>query len=113
MKHYIKIEEINNKYRFELWYCGKQYMGYSKEYDSYEQCLKGLENFKKFLIINNIENECNFLKLIKINIRNYIYQFIDENNNVLYTSRNIETKGSCRDSMLSTCKNIRKADIKK
>lgn len=112
MKHYIVLKKQNNQYHFQLWYCGKQEMGTSKGYSSYELCKKKLEEFKKFIEENKIKDECKYLKLIKKADRCFIYQFVDENNDVLYTSREIEIKQSCKNSMVSTCKNIIDAEIK-
>ena len=112
MKHYIVIKNQNNKYYFQLWYCGKQEMGTYEGYPSYDMCKKKLDEFKEFIEKNKINNECKYLKLIKKANRCFIYQFVNENNNVLYTSREIEIKQSCKDSMLSTCKNIIDAEIK-
>lgn len=110
MKHNIQINKINNKYHFELWYCGKQEMGRSKSYNSYNLCLKGFESFKKWLIQNNVNNEGEFLKILKISDKGFIYQFID-NNDILYSSRIIEKKYNCKKSMISTCKNIISAKL--
>ena len=105
-KYKIKIALEKDGYVFQLWYCGKQPMGYSKYYDSLDNCKKGFEKFKDFLIRNNITKECKYLKLEQIDKRQYQYTFIDENSNVIYKSRIIEIKKSCKDSMISTCKNI-------
>lgn len=110
-KYKIKIEPEKDGYVFQLWYRGKQPMGYSKYYDSWNNCLKGFKEFKDFLIRNNINNECEYLKLKQIDKRKYQYKFIDENSNVIYESRIIEIKQSCRNSMISTCKNIINANV--
>lgn len=113
-RYYVVINKNkNNKYRFELYYCGKQEMGYSKEYDSSEKCRNALDEFKEYIIHNNIKDECNYLKVFKSDDnKSYTYQFIDDNNEILYTSRKIETKTNCIKSMKSTCKNICHADVK-
>ena len=54
MRYNIQIKEIDGKYFFELWYCGKQEMGRSKSYNSYNSCVKGLNNFKKWIFKNYI-----------------------------------------------------------
>ena len=102
----IKIDRNEKGYSFQLWYCGKQPMGYSKEYNSKSECLKGLDKFKDFIINNDIIEECKYLELKKIDRRKYRYQFIDEKGNILYKSRIIESRQSCKNSMMSTCKNI-------
>ena len=114
MRYYIIIERNkNNKYRFQLFYCGKKEMGYSKEYDSSENCIKGLDKFRQFIIDNEITDECDYLKVFECADNKYfIYQFVDDNNNVLYTSRKIENKTNCLKSMKSTCENICNVEIK-
>ncbi len=112
MNYNIVIHKEKGNYCFQLWYCGKQAMGNSKFYESRSLCIKGFEDFKNWIIKNDIHDECNFLKLNKISDRKFIYQFVDENNEILYTSRIIETKTNCRNSMISTCKNIIKAKVK-
>lgn len=77
MKHNIKINIIDGKYFFELWYCGKQEMGRSKSYNSRTSCIEGLNNFKKWIIQNNVNNEGDFLKITKINDKGFMYQFIN------------------------------------
>ena len=110
-KYKIKIEPEKDGYVFQLWYRGKQPMGYSKYYDSQNNCLKGFIEFKDFLIRNNINSECEYLKLEQIDKRKYQYKFIDENSNVIYKSRIIEIKQSCRNSMIRTCQNIINANV--
>ena len=112
MKHNIKINVIDGKYFFELWYCGKQEMGRSKSYSSRSSCIDGINNFKKWIKQNDVNDEGNFLKITKINDKGFIYQFIDDDNNILYSSRIIENRNNCKKSMISTCKNITKAKLK-
>lgn len=110
--YYIRIAEKDGLYCFQLWYRGKQEMGNSIGYKSAEECKKGLLQFKKILSTTNITENEKFVKIHQLNVRQYIYQFYDEKGNVLYTSRNIEEKKNCQNSMKSTCRNLVDADIK-
>lgn len=76
--YYIKIKGKDNKYYFQLWYRGKQEMGNSCEYNTYGECENGLYEFKEFIINNHINAESNLLKVIKLDVRKYIYQFFNE-----------------------------------
>jgi len=88
-------------------------MGYSKKDDNIDECRKRFDEFKQFIIHNEIINECNYLKVYKCDDNKcFVYQFIDDNNEILYTSRKIENKTNCLKSMKSTCKNICNVEIK-
>lgn len=110
--YYIRITEKDGLYYFQLWYRGKQEMGNSMGYKSVEECKKGLLQFKKILSTTNITENEKFVKIHQLNVRQYIYQFYDEKGDILYTSRSIEKKKNCQNSMESTCRNLVDADIK-
>ncbi len=110
--YYIQIIKKDELYYFQLWYRGKQEMGNSIGYESAEECKKGLLQFKKILSTISITEIEKFVKIHRLNVRQYIYQFYDEDGNILYTSRNLETKTNCQKSMASTYRNLVDADIK-
>ncbi len=110
--YYIKIEEKDKMYCFQLWYRGKQEMGNSIKYKTYDECKKGLIAFKEFLSSNNVVKNDKLVKIKKLEARKYIYQFYNEKGDILYTSRIIEEKKNCENSIVSTCKNLIGAEIK-
>ena len=110
--YYIWIAEKDGLYHFQLWYRGKQEMGNSIGYKSVEECKKGLYQFKKILSAANLTDNKKLVKIHRLNVRQYIYEFYDESGNILYTSRNIEKKTNCQKSIASTCRNLVNADIK-
>lgn len=110
--YFIKVVEDAGKYIFQLWYVAKQEMGYSRAYSTYKECEEGVEKFKKYLINCRPTEENELVKIIKLGSRSFIYEFSDENGEVLYTSRHIESKANCKKSALRTCKNFVDADIK-
>lgn len=115
-QHYIKIEEKKGNYYFELWYAGKQAMGYSKPYKTYADCIRGINDFKEYLNNKKPSFE-NGLITISSNIKPnrlkvYSYKFYDDTNNLLYESRKIEKKINCEKSATSTCNTFVNADIK-
>lgn len=105
--YYINIVNIENLWHFQLWYNGKQEMGNSIGYENIEECKKALKSFQKFLLNTQsiLENE-NLLKIKKIQDKKFIYVFYDTTGNILYSSRNIETRYNCKKSAISTYKNL-------
>jgi uncharacterized protein YegP (UPF0339 family) len=110
--YFIKIEEHQGNYVFQLWYTNKQPMGYSRPYHSHTECVEGIRSFKKYLRENNPAEGNTLVKIIKKDIRKYVYEFYDLNGHIVYTSREIISVHNCRRSMFSTCKNFPYADFK-
>lgn len=110
--HFIKVVEDAGKYFFQFWYTEKQEMGYSRAYSTYKECEEGVEKFKKYLINCKPTEENGLIKIKKLDGRYFIYEFFDENGEVLYTSRRIEAKVNCKNSAQSTCEKFVNADIK-
>lgn len=110
--YFIRIEESQGNYVFQLWYTNKQPMGYSKPYCSYKECLEGIWSFKKHLKENNPTEGNGLVRILKRGSRQYVYEFYDLEGHAVYTSRNIETARNCKSSMLSTCKNFPDTNIR-
>lgn len=104
--YFINLSKKDKEWYFQLWYTKKQEMGNSIGYKSIEECEKGLNNFKNFIIENNNLLENNKLFRIEKNSEeSYNYIIFDLNNNVLYKSRNL-SKTNCKKSANSTLKNF-------
>ncbi len=110
--YFIKIVQKDNMFHFQLWYIAKQEMGNSKGYATYSECIKGIQQFKDFIQKNEINDEGKYVKIEKLGERKFVYIFHNEDDEILYTSRIIETKYNCKKSIKSTCKNIINANIK-
>ena len=110
--HYIKISKNDGLYVFQLWYCGKQEMGCSNHFETYEKCIKGIKVFKDYLIASKPTEENGLIKVLKLENKKYVYVFYNEKGEKLYSSREIEKKYNCSKSANSTCKNFVDAKIK-
>src|SRR5699024_6260990 len=110
--YYIRLVLKDNLYYFQLWYRGKQEMGNSIGYQTSDECKKGLIRFKKILANNEMTEDNEFFKIVKLDYRKYVNRFFDKNRNELYVSRIINTRHNCIKSMLSTYRNLPYADIK-
>ena len=111
MKHNIRIAEMDGSYVFQLWYKGKQPMGFSCQYNSYEECVQGIRAFKEYLNLYKPTVENGGARVIKNDNGKYKYQFYNTNDELIYFSRDIEAKRGCINSMYSTTKNFIHAEI--
>lgn len=109
--YFIKIIEKEREYIFQLCYASQQEMGSSKAYKTYGECVEQVENFKKYLIEMNPTEENGLARIIKLDARKIIYEFVDENQEVLYRSRMIEAKENCKKSLRRTCEKFVDAEI--
>lgn len=107
----IKILKKKNKYYFQLWYRGKQAMGESIEYKTKNDCLKAISFFKSYLIENEFSINNALMKIEKTLDKKYVYIFYNKNEEKIYSSRKIEKRQSCENSLISTCKNFNNAKI--
>lgn len=110
--YYIKIVEHDGGYMFQMWYIAKQEMGYSQRYNTKKECLIGVETFKKYLREISPTEENGLAKVKQLDNGKFVYEIYSQDGDVLYYSRNIQTKYNCRKSLRKTCEKFGDAEIR-
>ncbi len=92
----------NNSWQFAIMPSNnKQPMGYSVDYKSRAECEQAVGFFKNFVkekLITSVDSP--YVRIDSVNGK-FVYKFFDEAGNLIFASRCIEKKASCKDSINS------------
>lgn len=88
-KYKFTFKIKNDKCRFELYpnNSNTQLLGYSCDYDSYNESLDGLEKFIEYIKNNTIDSFKSKYTELSNNDNNYSYKYIIDSENVFYGSK--------------------------